>query len=314
MEGLLLGVGVLACPVGMAAMGGIAWSVTRRGGPTSARVAAITRRGCAMSLCHPRGRATTPDDAPVPARTASPQTFVFADLAGFTALTEAHGDDHAADLALRFADDVDELLAGHGAQRVKCIGDGLMIRVGDPTDALGLGVRIAGEIGARHGFPLVRVGIHTGPAVERDGDWYGAAVNVAARIAAMAKGGEVLVSDQTRQAVGEPEGVVLDELADVGLKNVARPVRLFAARPAGEDPRRGLSIDPVCRMAVEVTERAGLIRHDGVDYVFCSLDCAGAFADDPEAHLSLVDRATLHSVADPTEMERESARHAAAAV
>jgi class 3 adenylate cyclase len=95
------------------------------------------------------------------------QTFLFADLSGFTALTEAHGDEQAADLVGGFCVAVRQLLAAHQAQEVKTIGDALMLRTADAAAAIRLGLCIVHDVGARHGFPLVRVGMHTGPAPRR---------------------------------------------------------------------------------------------------------------------------------------------------
>jgi adenylate cyclase len=103
-------------------------------------------------------------------------TFVFADIAGFTALTGAHGDDEAAAVVADFcAAGRAELPASGGAQ-VKTIGDALMLRIPDPGAAILLGLRIMHELMLGHGAPAVRVGLHHGPAVERDGDYFGAAV------------------------------------------------------------------------------------------------------------------------------------------
>src|SRR5919108_1491154 len=137
------------------------------------------------------------------------QTFLFADLSGFTALTEAHGDEQAADLVGGFCVAVRRLLADHQAHEVKTIGDALMLRSGDAGAAIRLGLRIVHDVGAQHGFPLVRVGMHTGPAVERAGDWFGATVNVAARVSAAASGGEALLTAATRVAAGDLDGVEL---------------------------------------------------------------------------------------------------------
>ena len=104
------------------------------------------------------------------------QTFLFADLSGFTALSEAHGDDRAADLVGGFCADVRRLLAEYEAHEVKAIGDALMLRT--VAAAIRLGLCIVHDIGVQHGFPLVRVGMHTGPAVEREGDWFGVTVNL----------------------------------------------------------------------------------------------------------------------------------------
>jgi adenylate cyclase len=80
---------------------------------------------------------------------ASPHTFVFADLAGFTALTEAHGDEQAAELAADFCDTVRELLPEYGAEEVKTIGDAVMLRCDEPGAAVELGLRLVDEVGAR---------------------------------------------------------------------------------------------------------------------------------------------------------------------
>ncbi len=111
-------------------------------------------------------------------------TFLFADIAGYTALTEAHGDDEAAELARAFCRAVSDAAAARGGEVVKTIGDAVMVRHDLSAEAVALGLAAAHEVMAGHGFPAVRVGMHHGPAVERDGDWFGATVNLAARVAA----------------------------------------------------------------------------------------------------------------------------------
>src|SRR6187200_791799 len=124
-------------------------------------------------------------------------TFMFADIAGFTALTEAHGDEEAADLVADFCGAVKSELPSYGGAHLKTIGDALMLRVPDPAQAIQLGLRITHELMSTHGAPAVRVGLHHGTAVERDGDYFGAAVNLAARVSAVAVGGEVLLTGAT---------------------------------------------------------------------------------------------------------------------
>lgn len=213
-----------------------------------------------------------------------PHSFLFADLAGFTALTEVHGDEEAADLAEEFADTVRALLAEHGGEEVKCIGDALMIRCADAGQAVRLGTRIVARVGARPGFPSVRVGIDTGPAVERRGDWFGATVNLAARVSGEAAGGEVLVTEATRSAAGTLDRTDFHPRGRRLLRNVAEPVQLYAALPVGERSVAGLPIDPVCRMAVDPDHSAGTLRHGGIQFFFCSLDCARAFAADADRY------------------------------
>jgi adenylate cyclase len=212
-------------------------------------------------------------------------TFLFADLAGFTALTEAHGDEKAADLAAEFFVCVRQLLPDYGAQEVKTIGDAVMICCERADPAVELGLRIVDEVRAHPRFPAVRVGMHTGKATERAGDWFGAAVNIAARVSALAGGGEVLVTDATQAAAGGLETVEFRRHGLRRLKNVVEPVEVFRAARLEEDPE-GLPIDPVCRMAVDPGQAVGSLTFGGREYFFCSLECSQAFSAAPEHYVT----------------------------
>ena len=209
-------------------------------------------------------------------------TFVFADIAGFTALTEAHGDEEAAGLVTDFCRAVSAELPAIGGSQVKTIGDALMLSIPEPGDAVLLGLRITHEIMLGHGAPAVRVGLHHGSAVERDGDLFGAAVNLAARVSAEASGGEVLLTGHTAALAPELEGVVYESRGRRELRNVREPVDLFAAIRVGAPRAATLPCDPVCRMAVDPERAAGRLVHDDTTYFFCSLSCAGEFARHPE--------------------------------
>jgi class 3 adenylate cyclase len=208
-------------------------------------------------------------------------TFVFADLAGFTALTEAHGDEEAVKLVEEFSEAVEAELPAVRGEHVKTIGDALMLRIPDPGAAVLVGLRIAHDLITEHGAPAVRVGLHHGPAVERKGDYFGASVNLAARVAALASGGEVLLTGETAALVPDLEGVLYESRGRQTLRNVAEPIEIFAALRVGQGEDR-LPVDPVCRMVVDPDRAAGRLVHEGSAYFFCSLSCAGDFARHPE--------------------------------
>jgi len=217
---------------------------------------------------------------------ATESTFLFADIAGFTALTEAHGDEKAAELVADFCRAVQaEIPPGRGAH-VKTMGDAVMLRLDDPAEAIRLGLTIAGGLMDAHGAPPVRVGLHHGSAIERGGDYFGAAVNLAARVSAVAASGEVLLTAKTAALVPEIEGVFYESRGRHELRNVTEPVELFAAIPIGDEARGRLPIDPVCRMAVDPDRAAGRLMYDGAAHFFCSLACAGEFARRPEAFVT----------------------------
>jgi adenylate cyclase len=159
-------------------------------------------------------------------------TFLFADLVGYTALAELEGDGRALEVALALQRRVGRLLRPHRAEQVKTIGDGVMIRCDHAADAVRLGMRLVDELAADADFPPVRVGIHTGPALASEGDWYGRAVNVASRLCATAPGGEVMVSENTRSAAGSLTGVAWGERELHWLRNVSQPIGAYYAAPS----------------------------------------------------------------------------------
>ena len=210
-------------------------------------------------------------------------TFVFADIAGYTALTEAHGDADAADLAGEFSRAIRELAAAADGEVVKSIGDAVMVRHTTPADAVVLGLRAAHEAIAGHGLPTVRVGMHHGPAIERDGDWFGATVNLAARVCAVAAGGEVLLTRAVYESAPVLDGVEYETRGEHRIRNVAEPVALFAAVRDDRD-REARHLDPVCRMLVAEGRDAGRFRYGGTLYRFCSLECARRFLANPDSY------------------------------
>lgn len=154
------------------------------------------------------------------------------DLVGFTALTAERGDGDAADVAQRFYQQVRSLLTRHDAEEIKTIGDAMMLRCEDPRAGVDLGVQLSKRVSDSADIPPVRVAVHTGTAVHREGDWYGNGVNVAARLCSVAGGGEVLVSDDALTAAGSLDGVELGERQLHWLKNVPEPVVTWSASAA----------------------------------------------------------------------------------
>lgn len=116
-------------------------------------------------------------------------TFIFVDLAGFSALTETHGNDAAADLIGRFTAVVDASLAGN-ATRVAIASDAAFLVASQPAAALAVVSRLWHAIESEANFPMIRAGLHHGEAVMRGRDYVGTAVNVAARVASFARGGQ----------------------------------------------------------------------------------------------------------------------------
>jgi adenylate cyclase len=151
-------------------------------------------------------------------------TFVFVDLAGYTTLTEAHGDELAAHVATEFQRAMTGLSRLHGAWHVKSMGDGAMIWAPDAARAVALAGDTLDEVGGRGDLLPVRIGIDTGPAVMCGWDWYGSTVNVAARLANEAGANEALVSAASRAAVRGDLPHPLRSSRELRLRGLNRPV------------------------------------------------------------------------------------------
>jgi adenylate cyclase len=136
-------------------------------------------------------------------------TFLFADLCGFTEYTFRHGDGVGAHLAVTFQKVARELAAEEGCDVIKSIGDAVMVHAENCCAALRLARRLI-ALSEREGFPPIRAGVDTGPAIEHNGDWYGSTVNTAARVTDVAAPGELLVTERARAATAGQSGVRLD--------------------------------------------------------------------------------------------------------
>jgi adenylate cyclase len=151
----------------------------------------------------------------------------FLDLVGYTHLTEQQGDATAAALAETLAVLVDRSSREHGGVPVKWLGDGVMIHHREPAGAVRSALGLVAQL-PEAGLPPAHVGVAAGPVVAQGGDYFGRTVNLAARIAAHASAGQVLVSQSVADSA-PPQGVRFVELGELPLKGFARPVRLLEA-------------------------------------------------------------------------------------
>jgi adenylate cyclase len=154
----------------------------------------------------------------------------FLDLVGYTRLTEERGDAAAAELAESLAVLVRRSAREHGGVPAKWLGDGVMFHFREPAGAVLAALGMVEELPAA-GLPPAHVGVAAGPVVAQGGDYFGRTVNLAARIAAYASAGRVLVSEPVIQRA-PPQGVTFVELGLVELEGIAHPVRLLEARRA----------------------------------------------------------------------------------
>ncbi|HMR81307.1 MAG TPA: YHS domain-containing protein, partial [Polyangiaceae bacterium] len=210
--------------------------------------------------------------------------FVFADLSGYTALTEAHGDLDAATVAGRFAEGAQQALLP-GSQLVKTVGDELMIATDTVETAVDVALSLFRAVDDEPDFPTFSAGLHYGTCVEQGSDYFGATVNLAARVAGHARSGQILCTQVIADRARSRPGVDLRCLGSCEFRHVAEAVEVWELALVDRPIPSGI-LDPVCRMRVDPGRALGRLTHNGVEFYFCSLKCAGAFAAKPEHYAS----------------------------
>jgi adenylate cyclase len=177
----------------------------------------------------PDGTMFAPMSRPVHKMVVETHTFMFADISGYSLLAELDGDEAAADVALAFADRASALAADHGAEVIKSLGDAVMVHARDAGAMVDLALDLLAECEADPALPPIHIGLHTGPAFRRANDWWGCTVNVAARVAAAATAGQLLLTNATKLSAGGMDSTRLLGLGSLSLKNIPAPVEVFAA-------------------------------------------------------------------------------------
>jgi adenylate cyclase len=156
--------------------------------------------------------------------------IAFADLAGYTRFVEEEGEEEALSYVERFIEAVGDTLP-EGARVVKTIGDEVMV-VGQDAGSL-----VDWAVGFERLYaderPAPRIGINAGPVLYRDGDYFGREVNLAARVVARARGGEVLVTGQVVDELAEVAHLQIDPIGQVKLKGFNEPRSLCRVSQAG---------------------------------------------------------------------------------
>jgi class 3 adenylate cyclase len=167
--------------------------------------------------------------------------ILFSDIEDSTILTERLGDERWLEVLREHNSIFREQIARHEGYEVKSQGDGFMLAFPDPCEALecAIGVQRAFAERDREGEAevlRVRIGLHTGEVISEEGDYFGKNVILAARIAAQARGGEILVSQELREAAaaGNGNGLRFDDGRELELKGLAGSHTVYRADWAPE--------------------------------------------------------------------------------
>ncbi|MCP8937748.1 hypothetical protein NK718_04415 [Alsobacter sp. SYSU M60028] len=207
--------------------------------------------------------------------TRSDAVIAFIDIAGFSAATDVYGDETALAMLSVFEAIVHESLGSTAP--LKWIGDEVMLAFDDCEAALSTLGTLLGRCREEPRIPLTRTGVHSGSVLRRGSDVFGATVNTAARLTALAGPGDLLASEAFA-AAAKAAGVAVEDRGPHQLRSLSSPIGVFSIELArAADPRW---IDPVCKM------HAPLSAYKRADkgLWFCSPLCAEAYARNPSAY------------------------------
>ena len=244
---------------------------------------ALERANREDMILHLTEEATAPSAAPGEVV----RTVVFADLSGFTPMTEAMGDAAAAAVVERFAQMVRDTSAASFGQVVKQMGDEFMLVFGDARSALRAGLALRQAAAVEPGFPALRIGAHTGSLLFREGDYLGANVNIAARVASSAASNQFLVTPAVVAGSGEGAAVSFTSIGLRRLKGVADEIELFGVEPAA--PLRARPTDRVCGKELTTDAVDATVAWQGEQLSFCSISCLQRFLESPERYPSPIE-------------------------
>lgn len=211
--------------------------------------------------------------------------LLIADLAGYTAFTETHGPLYASEIVLRFQRLARESLEP-GVAVINSIGDDVFCAGADTMAVVRTALRLRDEVERQPEFPNIRTGVHRGRIVERERQLFGAPINLTARVAGLAVGGQVLCTEPIAHVVRGIAGMEAREIGERRFRNVARAVPVFELVRTSSLARTS-AVDPVCRMQIKIAAAVATITHSGATYHFCSLKCARDFANAPEVYVAI---------------------------
>jgi adenylate cyclase len=155
------------------------------------------------------------------------EACAFADLSGYTRLTEEAGDEVAAQVSVKLAELVNEIASRHSGAVVKMLGDGVLFHFKDPQDAVVASLEILDRARPAD-LPPAHVGVNAGPMIYEEGDYFGRTVNIAARIASEAGPDQVFLGEDVLHHI-EPTGFRVVEAGAFELKGIEKPLTLYEA-------------------------------------------------------------------------------------
>jgi adenylate cyclase len=202
--------------------------------------------------------------------------ILMADLSGFTAMTEVHGSEMAAQMIDKYVSLVKSSLKGQSVM-LERVGDQVVVISPDPDDLAETALALIESSGREKNFLSIHAGLHYGNVLELAGNYYGSTINLTARIAAKARQGKVLCSKNFIDALSQTGRFRYIYHGKFNFRNVLEAKEIIELLPVEAINIDEKYICPVCHMQLDQNEISYEYIHDGEAYYFCSEECKALF-------------------------------------
>jgi adenylate cyclase len=229
-----------------------------------------------------------------------------ADVSGYTRLM---GADESATLATLSAhrEVIDELIRQHGGRIANTAGDSVLAEFTSVVEAVQCGVEIQQALAARNAqIPderkmLLRIGINVGDVMVKDQDIFGDGVNLAARLQGLADPGGICISRSVRDQLRDKSPFIFEDQGEQAVKNIVRPVRVFAVRFGGQPGDSLVTVSPSVEIESEEApgkaDEAELAFWDSITNSDAAADYGAYLERYPTGNFSALARARLTALA-----------------
>jgi class 3 adenylate cyclase len=198
--------------------------------------------------------------------------IMMADLSGYTALTEIHGAERAADMVDRYLELVNKSLVGDSRLHERA-GDQVVIVSSSAEQLAYTATFLFERVHEQESFLALHAGLHYGPVIQKGNAYFGSAMNTASRIMSAAEKGKILCSKEFLEQLPVSHAFVTSNKGWHQFKNLLHPVDLFELHCCIRNISRTYVIDPVCHMLITTPKKAVQLEHKGTAYYFCSEKC-----------------------------------------
>lgn len=205
-------------------------------------------------------------------------SFLIADLAGYTALTEVHGDLSALELIEKYLVLVEESL-NPDVSLVERVGDEVVIVSNNADSLANTALKLLDKVENELHFPTLHIELHTGSVIEKNEKYFGHTINLASRICSHSNGGQILCSQQFYESIKNKPSFNLIKIGNVKFKNVRDEIPLYSIEP--EIKKEFIVVDPVCHMQLDKRNAPIQLTMNGNNYFFCSTECKEKFSSSP---------------------------------